>query len=335
MSLLTSELTAPRGLLDFSVAERVAFVAELQAPAGGVLAQLGAHIIVTAPAASLMAMGTAQHPASADLVAPVALVQASVSAGRVLQAMLTGPSGAVTAWGGSQIALTAPAGQLDAGGKAGRALMAVLQAPMGAVMAEVSGKPGLVADLMAPAGRMLPDVLMELIAPRAAVYAELSTVQIAAYEAWAVNLKSQIGGAKEVTHYTDYPFTRIVRFGQSYYGVADDGLYLLDGEQDAGKPIDWVLCTPTTDFGSNQKKNPASCYMGGRIGTPVSFTVFTGEAREDAYQYTSPRHENAQNHRQAFGRGLDARYYTFQAEGDGALQLDDLSFEVNIKTRRI
>ena len=75
--------------------------------------------------------------------------------------------------------------------------------------------------------------------------------------------------------------------------------------------------------------------MGGRLGPSTTFTVLTGEKQENNYPYTTPRGSTAQNYRQKFGRGLDARYYAFQLEGDGELEIDDLDIEVVMRTRRI
>lgn len=336
MAALTADLTAPTATLVFSVADRNAAMADLSAPMPTLVAWGGAQILALAPTAMLEASGSVRTPLFADLVAPVALLEAAASVGRALSADLVAPRPVLAAWGGAQIVALAPLPMVEASANSGHALQARLVAPMAQVAIEASAHPGFIADLVAPAARLLPDVRAVLSAPMPHVYAELQPVVVPSYEAWAVNLRSQLqGGGGEATHYSDYPFVRIVRFANRYYGVAADGLYLLGGDLDRDQPVAWALCTATTDFDTSKRKNPASCYLGGRIGTPVAFTVMTGEDRENRYQYRSPRHETAQNHRQKFGRGLNARYYTFQIEGDGPLELDDITFELNVKTRSI
>ena len=65
------------------------------------------------------------------------------------------------------------------------------------------------------------------------------------------------------------------------------------------------------------------------------FTVGVGEKCQERYPYDTPRGSSAQNYRQKFGKGLDARYYALELSGRGALTIDDLEAEVVNKTRRI
>ena len=57
-------------------------------------------------------------------------------------------------------------------------------------------------------------------------------------------------------------------------------------------------------------------------------------ARDDSYAYTTPRGPTAQNYRQKFGRGLDARYYAFGLAGAGDMEIDDLDIEVVMRANR-
>ena len=73
------------------------------------------------------------------------------------------------------------------------------------------------------------------------------------YEAYAVNLqhKGTDSPVDEITRYTNFPFERIVRYQNSYFGVAADGLYLLEGTTDHATPattIPWEFKTHLTDF---------------------------------------------------------------------------------------
>ena len=84
----------------------------------------------------------------------------------------------------------------------------------------------------------------------------------------------------------------------------------------------------------SEKKNTASAYVGGRLGPATTFTVFTGEKLDSSYAYTTSRGPTAQNHRQKFGRGLDARYYAFGLAGAGDMEIDDLDIEVVMRANR-
>lgn len=166
-------------------------------------------------------------------------------------------------------------------------------------------------------------------------------VVTATYEAYALNLKHQavpgIVPVDEMTHYTNFPFDRIVRWGSDYYGMAGDGLYLLfTGTTDFGSvPITYDVQTHMTDFGTPLKKTVVSAYFGGRLGTNATITLRVGEIATKVYTFTTPRGVDAQNYRQKFGLGTKARYFAIEAAGAGAFDSDVLEFNVAQMTRRI
>ena len=156
------------------------------------------------------------------------------------------------------------------------------------------------------------------------------------YEAYALNIKHS--GDKtndELTRYTNYPFTQIVRYKGSYYGMNSAGLYLLEGTTDDGDDIAWEFATHITDFGSQKLKTVDRAYFGGRLGPDATVTLSVGETADNSYSYTTPRGQTAQNYRQVFGKGAKARYFSIGASGTDALELDSLELAVTELTRRI
>jgi hypothetical protein len=68
------------------------------------------------------------------------------------------------------------------------------------------------------------------VLPRA-MFVATGGSQSVVYEAYSITLNSGKEGLEAyTTHYTQYPFDRIVRFGGKYYGVAADGLFELNGD---------------------------------------------------------------------------------------------------------
>jgi hypothetical protein len=207
---------------------------------------------------------------------------------------------------------------------------------MPVVQLEAYGEATASFDLVAPAAIAGGWADIVLVAPAARALLVATAEVRVVYEAYAVNLRTQLEtGGNEVTRYTAFPFTRIVRWRGRYVAMAADGLYFLGGDTDAGQPIAWHLHTGTTDFGSAQRKAWVSCYVGGRMPPCSRFTVAAGEKCQERYPYDTPRGATAQNYRQKFGRGMDARYYALELSGRGALTIDDLEAEVVNKTRRI
>lgn len=145
--------------------------------------------------------------------------------------------------------------------------------------------------------------------------------------------------AHPVTRYTNYPFVQIIRLGDSYYGVAPDGLHRIGGAQDNGTPIPWAMQTHVTDFGSQFHKTVASAYLGGTIGPSVAFSVLTGEHPEQMHTHTNTFTTQLKNHREKFGKGRKARYWAFGLSSlptvSSNLMLDALDLEVFEMSRRV
>ena len=64
------------------------------------------------------------------------------------------------------------------------------------------------------------------------------------------------------TQYKNYEFNSVAKIGGRYYGASSDGLFLLDGEDDAGEPVEASFGLGQLDFGSPQLKTVAHCYLG-------------------------------------------------------------------------
>ncbi len=164
----------------------------------------------------------------------------------------------------------------------------------------------------------------------------VSATITATYEAYAVNLNhADPNASDETTRYTNFPFTHVVRYKNSYYGVNTTGLYLLDGTTDAGAAIPFDVKTAMTDFKSPTKKTLASAYFSGRFGPASTITLTAGEDTPAAYSFSTPRDQAAQNHRQVFGKGLRERYYQLEVAGTGTLELDGIEMDVAKLSRRI
>jgi len=164
----------------------------------------------------------------------------------------------------------------------------------------------------------------------------VSATITATYEAYAVNLKhTDPNASDETTRYTNFPFTHVVRYKNSYYGVNTTGLYLLEGTTDAGTAIPFDVKTAMTDFKSPTKKTLASAYFSGRFGPASTITLTAGEDTPAAYSFSTPRDQSAQNHRQVFGKGLRERYYQLAVAGTGTLELDGIEIDVKNLSRRI
>lgn len=315
-----------------------------RAPSARLSANGGGNARGTAPSARLVSTGTGTVIGRAYLAAPAIQLSATGMGGGIAAASLSGPRPSLRGYFGGVVSVTIGRATLAATGTSGAAGSARLRAPLFDLVARGTAQAHGSASLIAPSPRMGVTAQGWLIAPHARLVAVGHAVVTATYEAYALNLKHEQPKPGEVvvdelTHYTNYPFQRIVRWQNSYFGMAGDALYLLEGTTDYATPtplpIEWSWKTCITDFGTSDKKTPESMYMAGRIGAEATVTLYVGEAGTEVHEYSTPRGADAQNYRQKFGRGVKGRYFAFGATGEGELALDDLEFSVGSMTRKV
>ena len=315
------------------------------APSALLSAHGGANARLTAPSPALGVTATFTNWGKSDISAPSATLAAAGTVSGTGQAALTlrtpyklvGYSGAV-----ASITLTGKY-TVQAQSTAGSVGGAAITCPLFELSASGTAQNYGSANLLAPAARLGAQAQAWLAAPGFTLTAIGSATITATYEAYAVNLlhppaaRGQAAPVDETTRYTNFPFTHVVRYRNSYYGANSTGLYLLEGTTDDGVDIPYTLRTAISDFKSPFRKTVASAYFGGRLGPDATMTLYAGEgAQTQAYSYTTPRGALAQNYRQAFGKGIrQHRYYSLGISGTDAMALDSLELDTHNSTRRI
>jgi len=305
----------------------------------------GGNAALACPATATTITATFTGLGTAELTAPAALVDATGTTSATASAELSAPMIALIGYGGAVCSITlTDSPTVAASGTSGLIGGAAITLPLFELEASGSQPGHGSADLIAPAARLGATLQAYLAAPSARLTAIGHAVVTATYEAYAVNLKHQPVPGKEpideVTRYTNFPFTHIVRYKNSYFGVNSTGLYLLDGTTDYASPtptpVPWTFKTALMDFKSPYQKTVASAYFGGRLGAADTITLYAGEGAGTAYSYTTPRGALAQNHRQAFGKGIKQhRYYAVGANGTDVLELDTIGLDVHLMTRKV
>ncbi len=155
------------------------------------------------------------------------------------------------------------------------------------------------------------------------------------YYAWALNTQNLAP-----SQYTNYSFNSMAKFGTTYLGAKDDGIYELVGADDAGSDIDAVIKTGLLDFGSAKLKTVPECYLGytatGRL-VVKTITTTGGQKQQNWYELAATTADAAREGRIKIGRGLRARYWQFELVNmDGAdFELDQLQMRPMILTRRV
>lgn len=150
------------------------------------------------------------------------------------------------------------------------------------------------------------------------------------YDAWVVNTHT-LG----LSRYTGYAFNSV----GGGFGVRSDGIYRLEGADDAGTAIPAWLETGLLDFGSAHKKQVPEAFLGvandGRLLLKVT-TSQDGKLVEDWYEATVVN-EAADNTRCKIGRGLKARYWKFRLENvrGSDFELESLEIRPVVLERRL
>jgi len=314
----------------------------LTAPIPTLSITTGANSGSAAPSPTLSTTGTVTQLATAALTPPSTSIIASGTVSGTSNAALRAPVATLVGYGGAVCSVTITGRTtLSATGTTGSVGGAQLTCPLFQLSASGTAQNHGSASLLAPSAKLGTTAQAWLVAPGAQLTAIGSAVVTATYEAYAVNLKHDskpgVLPIDEMTHNTNFPFTHVVRYQNSYYGANSTGLYLLEGTTDDATPITWAVKTATTDFKSPTLKTVASAYFGGRLGSTDTITLHAGEgAQTQTYSYTTPRGPLAQNYRQAFGKGIrHHRYYALAATGIGEMALDDISLDVHNLSRRI
>lgn len=331
-----ASITAPSPRLNFtahgSYGDNAAFV---KPPKITVSACGGGRAALTAPSPSLTSTATGTALAVANLTAPSPTVEALGTVPNVANISITIPGPNVLAYAGAVCSVTIAGVTVQATGTGGGVVHAAITIPLFQLDAQGTAQNHGGANISAPMPVISTGGVARLTIPMATLTVIGTATVTATYEAYALNLKHTAETNDEVTHYTNFPFTHIVRYKDRYYGANSTGLYLLEGTTDDGAAIEWAFKTGMTDFDSPQLKTVTYAYFGGRMGPDATVTIYPSEPTGQSYAYTTPRGQTAQNYRQQFGKGLKARYYAIGASGADALELDSLDLTVATLTRRI
>ena len=307
------------------------------APIPTINAYGGANARLTAPRPTLNSAATGANWGKTAITAPTPALQATGTTSGTAQTHITAPSPNLIGYGGAvcSITLTGKATVL-ATGTTGTTGSVQITAPLFALTASASAQNYGSINIIAPAARLGAQAQAWIVAPGAVITAIGTAVVTATYEAYALNLKHADPQANdELTRYTNFPFTHIVRYQNSYYGANTTGLYLLEGTTDDGTAIPWEFKTATTDADTPQMKTVEMVYFGGRMAPESTVSITVGEGTPVTYDYTTPRGATAQNYRQPLGRGLKSRYFAIGASGDGELALDTLTLNVATLARKV
>jgi hypothetical protein len=139
-----------------------------------------------------------------------------------------------------------------------------------------------------------------------------------------------------VTKYAAFPYNSYAKIGDSYYGASSTGLYLLDGETDAGADIDWSFRTGQLDNKDPGLKRLPEVVLGLRsIGSIRVNAYYGGQSMTNTVPEVGA--QSLHQHRVVLGKGARSRYFSVELEGiaNSKIELDSLQVNMTKTTRRL
>lgn len=148
-------------------------------------------------------------------------------------------------------------------------------------------------------------------------------------EAWVVNTRTNAS-----SRYDQYGFNSFAVLGGRHLGVRADGVYRLEGADDAGRAIKSGVSLGQHDFGTLSLKRLGAVYAG--VSSTGTLFLKVGDGKS-AYTYRARRKDDRMKvQRFDPGRGLESNYFTFELTSEAdAFELDSVSFQVLASQRRI
>lgn len=150
------------------------------------------------------------------------------------------------------------------------------------------------------------------------------------YTGWAMNTKYFA-----VSKYSNYPFNSFAKIGGKYYGANENGLYLLEGDTDAGANIEAYASMGLTNFGEPRTKRMRAAYVGVRSDGRTLLKVKT-DNNETKYYEIGESKNGLSSKKVPMQRNMVSTYWHFTLENvNGSdFELDSFEFIPVVLNRR-
>lgn len=323
--------TVPAATLSAEVSQYEGFKLDGAVPAASMAGWFGMRLNRNVPWVTLLASGSVPNTLRLSVALPRVTIQANILDGRKFNLNARLPVATLSAWTGWQLAGTVPAATVQGNIVVGGAYTLIADVPKATLMSSISTVNVLSMHAVVPAAARAGWLALSCNVPAARLLARSSAVQAITRVAYSFTLANSA-----MTRYPAYPFVQLIRMGNAYYGVADDGLYEIGGETDNGTSIPWAWETCMTDFGVTEKKTVVSAYLGGYVPQSMTYTIKAGDVPTGANAHATTATAVLRNHRQKFGIGRKSRFFAFGLSAtQGRVAIESIEFEVANMSRRV
>lgn len=156
-------------------------------------------------------------------------------------------------------------------------------------------------------------------------------------QGWVMNTEE----AMPVSEYSNYVFNSLAYGPDEMLGCNDQGLYVLDGDDDAGTDIDAEIASLMLDFQTTKLKRMSTAYIGYTSTGQLMLKVRSVDQGLFVEHWYAGRKTTAQTppgqNRMKIGKGLRSRYWTFELVNvDGSdFELDKVELYPIVLDRRV
>lgn len=325
------DATVPAATLSAEISQYEGFKLDATVPAATGQAWFGMRLNSDVPRVALHAIGLVPNTLRLNATLPRVLLDAGALGGRVLRLTATVPAPSLSAWTGWRLMATTPAASSSGSIITGGAFRLTELVPAAVLSASSTQLNVLALNAVVPAAIRSGWLAITRTVPAARVTAHIAPVVAATRLAYSFTLSNSA-----MTRYPAYPFIQVLRMGNAYYGVGEDGLYELGGANDNGVAIPWSWETCMSDFGKAEKKTVVSAYLGGYVPQSMTYTIKVGDAPTGTNAHTTTATAVLRNHRQKFGIGRKSRFFAFGLSAtQGQVAIESVEFEMASMSRRV
>ena len=156
-------------------------------------------------------------------------------------------------------------------------------------------------------------------------------------QGWVVNTE----GALPISEYDNYAFNSLAYGPDEMLGCTDEGLYSLDGADDAGDNIAAEITSLMLDFDTSKLKRMSAAYIGYTSDGQLLLKVRAVDQGIHVEHWFAGRNQDEQTSpgqdRMKLGKGMRSRYWTFELVNIGGsdFELDKVELYPIVLQRRI
>jgi hypothetical protein len=323
--------SVPTAKLSASLSVPDSFNVNAKVPSASLAAWFGVRLDKTVPSARLQAVGIVPNTLRLGSDLPRVTLAANILNGRSFSLQSNVPPVSLSAWSGWQLKSSVPAASAVGMVVVGGAYRVNATVPMASVSSSAVAENVLRLTAMVPAAMRSGWVAVNKTVPAARMIGSIMPVVAITRLAYSFTLANSA-----MTRYPSYPFIQVIRIGNAYYGIAEDGLYELGGTTDNGTAIPWSFETCMSDFGMAEKKTVVSAYLGGYVPQSMAYTIKAGDLPTGTNAHTTTATAVLRNHRQKFGIGRKSRFFAFGLSAtQGRVAIESIEFEMASMSRRV